>query len=71
MVEKLTLYQMRKESGLGTTEIAHTVGRSYPTILNWENGKSIPDAVSLKKLLELYGRTNEELDWDTFEKIVK
>lgn len=65
--KKQTLYEMRKESGLGTTEIAHTVGASYPAVLNWEKGKSIPSAVSLKKLLELYGKTNDDLDWSIFE----
>lgn len=63
----MTLYEMRKESGLGTTEIAHTIGVSYPTLLNWENGKTIPDAIALKKLLELYGKTNEELDWTSLK----
>lgn len=67
MVKKLTLHEMRKESGLGTTEIAHTIGISYPTLLNWEKGRSTPDAISLKKLLELYNRTNDELDWDALE----
>ena len=67
MVKKLTLYEMRKESGLGTTEIAHTIGVSYPTLLNWEKGRSIPDAISLRKLLELYNRTDDELDWNALE----
>lgn len=65
---KQSLYEMRKESGLGTTEIAHRVGVSYPTILNWEKGHSVPDAISLKKLLDLYEKTNDDLDWDTLEK---
>lgn len=65
--KKQTLYEMRKESGLSTTEIAHTVGASYPTVLKWEKGKSIPSAVSLKKLLDLYGKTNDDLDWSIFE----
>lgn len=67
-IKKQSLYEMRKNSGLGTTEIAHHVGISYPTLLNWEKGRSIPDAISLKKLLELYEKSNDELDWDTLEK---
>lgn len=67
MIKKLTLYEMRKESGLGTTEIAHTIGVSYPTLLNWEKGRSVPDAISLRKLLALYNRTDEELDWEALE----
>lgn len=69
--KKQTLYEMRKESGLSTTEIAHTVGASYPALLNWEKGKSIPSAVSMKRLLDLYGKRHEDLDWTIFEEDVK
>ncbi len=67
-IRKMSLYDMRKESGLGTTEIAHHVGVSYPTLLNWEKGNSIPDALSLRKLLKLYNKTNDDLDWKELEK---
>lgn len=70
-VNKQTLYQMRKESGLSTTEIAHAVGSSYPALLNWEKGKSIPSAVSMRRLLDLYGKKHEDLDWSIFEENVK
>lgn len=70
-IKKLSLYEMRKQSGLTTTEIAHRIGKSYPTLLNWENGKSIPDAVSLRELLKIYKHTYDELNWDIFEQNVK
>lgn len=66
--ETMTLYAMRKESQLGTTEIAHHIGVSYPTLLNWEKGISVPDALALRKLLQLYNKKNEDLDWTSLEK---
>lgn len=66
-IKKQSLYEMRIESKLGTTEIAHRVGVSYPTLLNWEKGTSVPDALSLRKLLQVYNKSNEDLDWERME----
>ena len=66
-VKKQTLSEMRKTSGLKTTQIAYIVGVSYPSIRNWETGKSIPNAIYLKRLLDLYHKTHDDLDWSVFE----
>ena len=44
----------RLKAGLTQEQVAEKVMVSRQTISNWENGKSLPDIVSIMKLSDLY-----------------
>lgn len=52
-----TLIDLRIEKGLTQTEIGKIVGKSKTAVASWEQGLSLPDPVTLKKLALFYGKT--------------
>ncbi len=52
---KLTLKAARTNAGLSQAEASKELGIGRDTLSNWENGKSFPDAIKIKKIEEVYG----------------
>jgi len=44
----------RKDAGIRLEQAASTFGVSVTTLLNWENGKTSPNAQNIKDMAELY-----------------
>lgn len=63
----LTLYEMRKESGVSGARATEYADISYRALRNWETGKSVPNILSVIRLLEIYGYTFEQLDTRPFQ----
>ena len=64
----------RTESGITQEQAAESLLVSRQTISNWENGKSLPDIVSVIKMSQLYNLSLDELlkgDCVMMEKIEK
>lgn len=64
----------REENGLTQTQAAEILMVSRQTISNWENGKSLPDILSVIRIGELYQISLDELlkgDKSMIEKIEK
>ena len=55
------LKSAREQARLTQEQVAETVMVSRQTISNWENGKSLPDIVSVMKLSDLYEISMDEL----------
>ena len=55
------LKQARQESGMTQDQVAEKIMVSRVTVSHWENGKSLPDIVSLISLSDLYGISLDEL----------
>lgn len=55
------LKEARENAGLTQEQVAQAVMVSRQTISNWENGKSLPDIVSIMSLSELYQISLDEL----------
>ena len=55
------LKEARQKTGMTQDQIAEKVMVSRVTVSNWENGKSLPDIVSLISLSDLYGISLDEL----------
>lgn len=45
----------RKDAGVKIEQAAATLGVSITTLLNWETGKTKPNAKNIKAMSELYG----------------
>ncbi len=58
---KITLKAMRVNAELTQAEAAKKVGVSKVTINSWENNKTYPNVVQLKKLCELYGCSVDDI----------
>ena len=58
---KLTLKAARVNVNLTQEEVAKEVGKTKNTIQNYENGKSVPDIETGKKLASLYGVSVDDL----------
>lgn len=52
---------LRKQHGLSQDDFANLFNVSRQTISNWENGKSLPDIISIIKMSELYGLSLDEM----------
>lgn len=68
------LKDIREKAGLTQEQLAEAIMVSRQTISNWENGKSLPDIISIIKLSELYKISVDELlkgDLKMQEKIKK
>ena len=64
----------REENNLTQTQASESLMVSRQTISNWENGKSLPDILSVIKMSELYHISLDELlkgDKEMMEKIEK
>lgn len=59
----MTLRAARINKQLTQKEVAEKLGCTMPTIAAWENGKSKITLDNVKKLLELYEVSIEEIDW--------
>lgn len=55
------LKSARQNVNLTQEEVADRIFVSRQTISNWENGKTLPDIVSVIKLSDLYGISLDEL----------
>ena len=65
---------LRKQHGLSQDDFANLFNVSRQTISNWENGKSLPDIVSIIRMSDLYDVSLDELlkgDKVLMEKIEK
>ncbi|MBQ8393811.1 MAG: helix-turn-helix transcriptional regulator [Clostridia bacterium] len=58
---KITLRAARVNRGLTQEEVAKELKKSKNTIVNYENGKSVPDIETGKALATLYGCTVDDL----------
>lgn len=52
-----TLVECRLEKGMTQTEVGKSVGKSKTAVASWEQGYSLPDAVTLYRLAKIYGKT--------------
>lgn len=55
------LKNSRMSAGLTQEQIAEEINVSRQTISNWENGKSLPDVISLIKISDLYQVSLDDL----------
>jgi len=55
------LKKARTSAGITQEQVAEKIGVSRQTISNWENGKTLPDIMSVIKLSDLYQITLDEL----------
>ena len=55
------LKEARQKSGMTQDQVAEKIMVSRVTISHWENGKSLPDIVSLISLSDLYSISLDEL----------
>lgn len=62
MTKKLTLKTARHLAGLTQTETARVMGVTQPTIISWETGTTRMSRDNLRKLVDLYGVTLDELN---------
>ena len=71
---KKKLKDARANAGLTQEQVAEKIMVSRQTISNWENGKSLPDIISIINLSDLYQISLDELlkgDTKMKEKIEK
>jgi len=52
---EIKLKSAREEAGLTQEQVAESISVSRQTVSNWENGRSLPDIISIMKLSDLYG----------------
>lgn len=52
---QITMKAARINVNLSQEEAATRLGVSKATIINWENGRSFPDVMQLKRIEEVYG----------------
>lgn len=55
------LKEARQKSGMSQDQVAEKIMVSRVTVSHWENGKSLPDIVSLISLSDLYNISLDEL----------
>ena len=55
------LKDVRMQAGLTQEQVAEKIMVSRQTVSNWENGKSLPDIVSIMSLSDLYQISIDEL----------
>jgi transcriptional regulator with XRE-family HTH domain len=58
---EIKLRDARENAGFTQEQVAEKIMVSRQTVSNWENGKFLPDIVSIIKLSELYGISIDEL----------
>lgn len=61
--EKISLAAARVNIRRTQKDVAEEIGVSENTIRNWETGKSYPSTLHIDKLLELYHKKYENIDW--------
>ena len=58
------LIQCRIEHEMTQTDVGKIVGKSKTAVASWEQGLSMPDAVTLWRLAKYYGKTMDEMYGD-------
>lgn len=58
---KITLKAARVNAGLTQEYVARHIKKSKNTIVNYENGKSVPDIETGKTLASLYGMSVDDI----------
>ena len=58
----LTLKACRVIAGIKAEEIASVVGVSADTVYAWEKGRSIPDAVQMRQIVNCYAKKGYVVD---------
>ena len=53
--------RLRKQAGLTQAELAERLGYSDKAVSKWERGDSLPDALTLRRLVQLFGVSADEL----------
>ena len=61
MESEKKLKDVRMQAGLTQEQVAEKIMVSRQTVSNWENGKSLPDIVSIMSLSDLYQISIDEL----------
>lgn len=51
----MTLKALRINKSMKQTDAAKLLGISVETLSNWENGKTFPSVMQIKKIEDLYG----------------
>ena len=51
------LIELRTENGLTQSDVGNIVGKSPNAVASWEQGLSLPDAVTLYKLAKHYNKS--------------
>ncbi len=59
---RLRLTEARNERGLSQQELAERIGTTYVNVSRWERGITKPSPYFRRKLINLFGKTEEELD---------
>ncbi|MBQ7003117.1 MAG: helix-turn-helix transcriptional regulator [Oscillospiraceae bacterium] len=57
----MTLKAARVNCGLTQSEACKRLGISVPTIINWEKGKTFPDAKQILMIQDVYGVCYDDL----------
>lgn len=58
------LVNLRTEHELSQTEVGKIVGKSKTAVASWEQGLSLPDLVTLKRLAIYYNKTMDYMFGD-------
>ena len=58
---KISLRAARVNAELKQKEAGEKIGVSLVTVLNWEKGKTVPNARQLEKICEVYGCCMDDL----------
>ena len=61
---KNRLIELRTERELSQTEVGKIVGKSKTAVASWEQGLSLPDLVTLKRLAIYYGKSMDYMFGD-------
>lgn len=61
------LVNLRTEHELSQTEVGKIVGKSKTAVASWEQGLSLPDLVTLKRLAIYYNKTMDYMFGDNKE----
>jgi transcriptional regulator with XRE-family HTH domain len=59
------LIELRTERNLSQTEVGKIVGKSKTAVASWEQGLSMPDAVTLYHLARYYGKSIDYMYGDS------
>lgn len=65
IMKTYNLTELRKKSKLTVKSITSELSITKATLYAWENGTTQIPLLSLKRLLEIYGVTMKDLDWDS------
>ena len=57
----MTLKALRINNQMTQVEAAGKLKISVETLSNWENGKTFPDVLQIKKIEDLYGVTYQDI----------